>query len=278
MWNAIKRNFTQESFRQYVDGISWGAWRPSLIVWHNTAAPSLAQWHATADKDRKAMMVPGQTRINNLERYFRDERGWSGCPHLFVADDFIWVMNPLTRPGVHSPSWNSRSIGIEMVADFDREDDDTGAGLQVRNHTIFATALLCETFGLDPEGAIKLHREDPATTHACPGMDFALDKANAVHAVEALLLGGEHGPHDVIIGVGDAPLIKPAAARAEVIVNGLNLRNGPGVRNAIIGELDKPAAVTVLDHASNGATGWSRVQVTDTGRDGWVASRYIREV
>jgi hypothetical protein len=266
-WPAVKRGFTQEQFRQYVQSIQFGPWRPSLIVWHNTAAPSLAQWQKTAADDKANGLTPGITRIGNLETYFKNDNGWSGAPHLFIADDLIWVFNPLDKSGVHSPSWNSISIGIEMVADFDREDDDAGAGLKVKNNTIFATAILCETFGLDPNMAIKLHREDPKTTHACPGKDFAVDKADTVRAVAALMTGGEHGV---------AADTKPANGeeRGVTIADDLNFRAGPGVTNESHGSLPKGTDLAILGRASNGTTAWLKVK-TPAGHIGWVAGRYV---
>jgi hypothetical protein len=175
-WPAVKKAFSQEEFRAHVATLQWSRWRPSLIVLHNTAAPTWAQWHKTAEQDRAAGKVPGSSRIDSMENYFRDEKGWSGAPHLFVPEDRIWEFNPLTEPGVHSPSWNHVSIGIEMVADFDREDDGSGPGLLVRRNAVFAAAVLCSALGLEPRAQVKLHREDPKTTHACPGEYFALDR------------------------------------------------------------------------------------------------------
>ena len=44
--------------------------------------------------------------MRNLEAYYRDEQDWSAGPHLFVADDLIWVFTPLRTSWVHSPSWD----------------------------------------------------------------------------------------------------------------------------------------------------------------------------
>lgn len=274
-WPAIKRGFTQEQFRAYLADYRFGPWRPSLIVWHNTAAPTLAQWHATAEQDKDKGLAPGTTRIANLERYFRNDRGWSGAPHFFIADDLIWVFNPLDKPGVHSPSWNSRSIGIEMVADFDREDDDSGAGLKVRNNTIFVTAVLCEAFGLDPHAAIKLHREDPKTTHACPGKDFADDKTEAVNAVAALLAGGEHSEHDLAVGIGiQSPAPVPVPRKGLTTADDLNVRSGPGASNRAIASLPIRSALVILDNAKNSTTDWLKVR-TPNEAVGWVAGRFV---
>lgn len=273
-WPAVKRGFTQEGLRSYVAGLAFGIWRPSLIVWHNTAAPTLAQWHASGLEDAARDKPPGTTRIGNLESYFRG-RGWSGAPHLFIADDLIWVFNPLDKPGVHSPSWNAVSIGIEMIGDYDREDDDAGAGLKVKNNCIFATALLCETFGLLPRSAVRLHREDPNTTHKCPGNDLAVDKAPMIAAVEALLAGGEHAADDVAVAIGAAgPAPPPEERSGRVTVDGLNVRRGPSASSEIAGSLDTGTPVAVLEEARNGATGWLKVR-TPAGFVGWVAGRYV---
>lgn len=278
-WPAVKKDFQQEAFRAYVETLVWNRWRPSMVVLHNTAAPTLKQWHETAEKDRAAGRVPGTTRIESLEGYFKNVQHWSGAPHLFVADDRIWVFNPLTAPGVHSPSWNSLAIGIEMIADFDREDDDSGDGLKVRNNAIFCTAVLCAALGLDPHKAVKLHREDPRTTHACPGEDFARDEAEVITEIAALMDGGEHGHNDVAVAIGTAPP-PPAPARRSgtVLVDDLNLRRGPGVSNAAVASLRKGSVVSVLDKADNGTTSWLKVEMPGNVGPiiGWVAGKFVK--
>lgn len=281
-WPAVKQAFVQDDFRRYVAGLSWSSWRPSKIVWHNTAAPTLAQWIKSADADRAAGRVPGTTRIQNLENFFRFDNHWSGCPHLFIANDFIWVMNPLTAPGVHSPSWNGTSIGIEMVGDFDREDDDAGEGLKVKQNTIFATAILCSALGLEPgsgsvdratgktTGTIFLHKQDPKTTHDCPGKNIAQDKAQMIADVVDLMGGGEHDPH---ADVEAAP--KPAAERHGITTIGdLSFRRGPGVNNESTGSLAKGVSLAVLAEAQNGSSTWLQVR-TPAGHIGWVSGRYV---
>src|SRR5438128_8229564 len=137
-----------DQFRQYVASLHFTAWRPQFVVLHNTALPTLADWH----------QVSGQQRMKNLERFYRDVQGWSAGPHLFVADDLIWVFTPLTTSGVHSPSWNSISWGVEMVGDFSTE---AFAGA-IRENAVAALAGLHSLVGLDPQ-TIHLHKEDPLT-------------------------------------------------------------------------------------------------------------------
>ena len=118
-WKGIVgRGFTPAAFDAYASELTFGAWRPQFVVLHNTATPRLADWH----------MVPGPQRMKNLEAYYRDEQHWSAGPHLFVADDLIWVFTPLTTSGTHSPSWNSVAWGIEMVGEYDEERKRIGGG------------------------------------------------------------------------------------------------------------------------------------------------------
>ncbi len=278
MWPAVKKAFNQEGFRQYVQGLPVSKWRPSMIVWHNTAAPSLAQWIVSADRDRVAGLTPGITRIGNLEAFFRDNNGWSGCPHLFIANDAIWVMNPLTAAGVHSPSWNSISFGIEMIGDFDKEDDDLGQGLSVKNNGIFATAVLCEVFGIDPATRIMLHKQDPKTTHDCPGKNMAVDKAKMIATVEGLMSGGEHNSDDVgaVIG-GQAPPPPPKPWEGKTKIGQLNLRKGPGVMNESMGMLPNGLLIIVSGEAKNGTTTWLRV-TTPAGYTGWVSGAFVERI
>lgn len=277
-WPAVKRAFDKEGFRKYVLDLPASRWRPSMIVWHNTAAPTLAQWIKSGDQDRAAGRVAGITRINNLEMFFRDNNHWSGCPHLFIAPDYIWVMNPLTSAGVHSPSWNSISIGIEMIADFDREDDETGAGLLVKQSTVYATAVLCEAFGLQPRpDVIRLHKEDKKTTHDCPGKNIAVDKLRMIEAVQALMTGGEHDPakESHVITSGN-PILTPDAVKFGITVEDLNFRAGPSAISELKGHIPPNTKVEILDRAENGSTAWLRVK-TPGGYVGWAAGRYIKE-
>lgn len=274
-WPAIKLGFDQEGFRKYVRDLPVSKWHPSMVVWHNTAAPSLAQWMKSAAQDKVAGFIPGITRIRNLEAFFRINNGWSGCPHLFVANDLIWVMNPLTAPGVHSPSWNSISFGIEMIGDFDKEDDDSGEGLKVKNNAIFATAILCETFGIDPRLKIMLHKQDPKTTHDCPGKNIARDKDAMMQAVQDLMSGGEHSSEQVAkIIAGDMSKPEQTAIQGKTIVADLTLRTGPGVNNEARGSLPNNTTLTILDQAKNGTSTWLRVK-TPAGYIGWVAGKFV---
>jgi hypothetical protein len=176
--DIVGQGFTKEAFGSYVEGLSFTLWRPSFIVLHNTAVPTYAQWHD----------VPGAQRMQNLQSYYRDTQHWSAGPHLFIADDLIWVFTPLTTPGVHSPSWNSISWGVELVGDYSKEVMDPN----LLTNAISALATLHGAIGLDPN-TLKLHREDPLTTHICPGNEIL--KSAFIAQITAKLTSNFPGEH-----------------------------------------------------------------------------------
>ena len=184
-WKGIVgTSFAPDDFDSYCHTLLWTAWRPSFMVVHNTAIPSLAQRTKGLTK----------THIQNLEVFYRDKQGWKGGPHLFVDDRQIWVFTPLTVSGTHSPSWNKVALGIEMLGDYERESFDSGRGLKVRQNTVCALATLCAILGIDPS-TTKIHREDPLTTHACPGKNVR--KLELIQEVTDLIVARHAGEHPI---------------------------------------------------------------------------------
>ena len=185
VWKGIiGQSFEPETFNAYCNQLKWTSWRPSFIVLHNTAVPTLAQ------------RPNGLTlqHIKGLEVYYRDTRKWSAGPHLFIDDKQIWVFTPLTVSGVHSPSWNNLSLGIEMLGDYLKESFTTGRGLKVRLMATAAMTTLNSVLGIDPH-TMKLHREDPLTTHICPGA--AVRKLEIVQEVNDSLIALHAGEHPI---------------------------------------------------------------------------------
>jgi N-acetylmuramoyl-L-alanine amidase CwlA len=175
-WKGIVgKAVSPEEFRQHVDGLSWGAWRPAFITLHNTAIPSLAQRpHGFTEQ-----------HIRNLEGFYRG-KGWSAGPHLFIDDKQIWLFTPLTTPGVHSPSWNRTAIGIEMLGDYAKESFSAGRGLLVRRNTVAAMAALSKKLGFKPDGW-KFHVQDTASDHDCPGKLARDCRADLVKEIAAAM-------------------------------------------------------------------------------------------
>jgi hypothetical protein len=190
-WNDFSgKAYSREQTAERIASLNWTTWKPRGIVLHNTAAPTLAQWVESGPKH--------DARISNLQSYY-EGLGWHGGPHWFVSRNWInEFSNPLRR-GTHSPSFNATHFGIEMVGDFDREPFDGGDGALVRDNAVYLMALLCKRHGFRPDTDIKLHKEDPATTHACPGK--LVRKPDVIARVKAALAG-----------VGDSPAASPTPA------------------------------------------------------------------
>jgi GH24 family phage-related lysozyme (muramidase) len=259
-------HFSVEAFKDYVEQLPL-TWRPKGIVIHNTDAPNLAQARATKGGFPQ--------RVRNIAPHYKNQ-GWSSGPHLFVFEDRnIYTGTPLKEKGTHSPSWNGTYWGLEMVADFDigQDDDDAGPGLAVKEATCWAVAILLDKLGLPANNdTVKLHKEDPRTTHRCPGADIV--KADMLERIatylEDLSPAGDHG--DV-----DTP---PAKPRPGVVnTNELNLRDTPGMAGKVVvpGGLAKGTKLLIYSSAKNGVTEWFRVTVPMTTLEGWVAARYVNE-
>jgi N-acetylmuramoyl-L-alanine amidase CwlA len=188
-WKGIVGEaFTPDAFDRYCHTLQWNAWRPSFIVLHNTAVPSLAQLPHGFETRNMA----------NLEHYYRDQQNWKAGPHLFVDDRRIWIFTPLTVSGTHSPSWNKSSLGVEMLGNYQIEPFDSGRGLAVRQNTVAAIATLSAILGIDCS-TMRIHRDDPATDHKCPGKHVA--KVDVIREVQALMSSRHGGDHSDTTGI-----------------------------------------------------------------------------
>jgi hypothetical protein len=269
VWTPIDgRALSVDEFKAHVEGLNLSSWKPIGVVWHNTAAPTLVQWKK----------YTRQHWMESLASYYKG-LGWSAGPHMFIDDEKINLFTPLTHRGVHSPSFNAQYIGIEHVGDYAVEDDDSGPGLNVKNNGIAATAILCAHFGIPADTAhIKLHKQDPRTTHDCPGKDMADDYYKSVQAVvEYMGTGGEHAPdwgNHVDPGL-PAP-VSPAVRLGYTLVADLNLRESSSASSRAIVALSKGRPVTILGQAQNGNTLWFHVKLPDKNFEGWVAARYVQ--
>jgi hypothetical protein len=77
---------------------------------------------------------------------------------------------------------------VEMVGDYSIEP----FGGAVRSNVLKALSTLHAALGLDPN-ILRLHKEDPRTTHICPGSNVVkAEIIQGVHDGMAALTPGEH--------------------------------------------------------------------------------------
>lgn len=159
--------------------------RPKFPVLHNTSSPDIALYQSWM---KRGNPTPEQW-LRNLASYYSG-LGWNSMPHAFVLPDGrIGLGAPFSMKGTHSPSWNSISIGVETVGEFEHE---IWAGMPTERAAVALFGELCRHFGWQPDlyargvRGIHFHREDPATTHrTCPGRN--VDKARFVQMVLAYM-------------------------------------------------------------------------------------------
>ncbi|HRQ87337.1 MAG TPA: peptidoglycan recognition family protein [Bacteroidia bacterium] len=155
----VGKRWSTVSFPLYLKTLTRPSWAKSVTI-HYTAAPSLAQ---------RPHGFTAQ-HIENIRDYYRKTLGWSRGPHLFTDEDDIFGMTPLTMPGTHAVSFNSSSLSIEGLGNYDTEDPKSGRGLAVMLTTASTTRALLDWLGLKASReTVLFHRFDPRTTKTCPG-------------------------------------------------------------------------------------------------------------
>lgn len=236
-FTIVAKRFSPDEFANYLAGFALTAWKPFMVVLHNTAVPTL--------KDRPNGF--SAANMADLRHYYGEVQKWSGGPHLFVDPNGIWVFNPLDDPGVHSPSWNSTAWGVEMLGDYERESFETGPGLAVKTITVNALAMMFRRLGLKPDDAhFKLHREDPKTTHkGCPGKGVSKEAVRReVLSLMDRLVAPQGQPVKVVVyrkGRGSVPTVLDAK-----LVEGVTM-------------VDECVAVAQMGLPVTGLTGTARI-------------------
>ncbi len=156
-FSLVGTQWNLAGFEKYLSKTDTG-WSDSVTI-HHTGFPDLA------------MRKKGLTaqHIRNIRDYYKG-KGWSGGPHLFIDDLDISGMNPLNERGVHARSFNSKSIGIEVLGNYDNEDPKSGRGWECWKLTAKVVAAILNAKGLPATKAtILFHRDDPKTSKTCPG-------------------------------------------------------------------------------------------------------------
>lgn len=200
---TVRRVFTVPEFETYVEGaVKMADWRPSFVVVHNTDEPSVSRyvndWMKRGDSKWNPLIWN-----DNLAAFYSG-KGWKAGPHFFVLpDNRILAFTPMWVQGTHAPSWNSRSIGVETVGNFDKEPFSPN----IRDTLVSMLAILHVKLGLIPEDyklgvrGLHFHKEDPLTDHKdCPGHNVVKSAlvGAVVQSMHALNSGGHaHVPEAV---------------------------------------------------------------------------------
>lgn len=176
--NILGKKLNLDEFRNYCRTFDFGKLKPSSLVIHHTWSPKKSEW-----KSEKSIM--------GLKNYY-EGKGWSAGPHLFVAEDGIWLFTPMNEIGIHAgegnASWSlfgrpytgfrgplgsklvSYSLGIEVVGDYDIEKW-TG---ETYKNALGAIRILMETLGI-PTESLYFHRDFPSAKKSCPGYAITKD-------------------------------------------------------------------------------------------------------
>lgn len=144
----IAKCLTLKEFHGYTDKYDFGenpAWK---LVIHHTWRPKKDDWN-------------GYKTILALKSYY-ENKGWPAGPHLFVAEDGIWLFSPMNKEGIHAASLNRNSIGIEVVGDYDNEKWEGNT----KAYALGAIKVLMSKLSLTNTD-IYFHRD--ASPKSCPG-------------------------------------------------------------------------------------------------------------
>jgi hypothetical protein len=131
-----------------VKAYNFGSEPANKLVIHHTWRPTKETW-------------VGQRSIDGLKRYYENKK-WKAGPHLFVAEDGIWLFTPMRQDGIHTAGLNHRSIGIEVVGDYDKEK---WSG-QTKINALGTIKTLMDKLNL-AEKDIFFHRD--VSPKSCPG-------------------------------------------------------------------------------------------------------------
>jgi len=153
------RCLTIEQFVKHVEGLTFPKGMPNRIFLHHTWRPTRETWAGI-----KTIM--GMKAYYEKQRWYDEQgrlhEGWTAAPHVFVADDGIWLFSDLNYDGVGVAGHNRDSLHVEMVGDFDVSLPDGPTW----TNTVAVLGALCERINL-PATQFNFHRD--YSTKTCPG-------------------------------------------------------------------------------------------------------------
>jgi len=139
----LNKRLSLHEFRDYLKTYDFGSVFPDKLVLHHTWRPTKASW-------------AGEKTIAALKRHY-EGKGWPAGPHLFVAEDGIWLFSPMNKDGIHAGRLNKNSIGIEIVGDYDTE---VWSG-SIKTNALGVIQMLLDRLGLGMNG-LFFHRDASA--------------------------------------------------------------------------------------------------------------------
>ena len=165
----VGKVWTPASLAGHLDGRKRPSWVNSITL-HHTAEPSL-------ENRPNGLTIQ---HIINIREYYKKPKmingvlkpGWKSGSHLFIDEDEIFGICDFAAKGVHAVSFNSSSLGIEVLGFYDTgaEDPKSGRGLRCWSNAAVATKVLLDWLGLKKsKNTILFHRDDPQTSKSCPG-------------------------------------------------------------------------------------------------------------
>lgn len=167
------RCMTISEFVAYVEQLEFPEPLPDRIFLHHTWKPTRESWR-------------GYSTIMAMKAYYEKQlwidenglthEGWNAGPHLFVADDGIWLFSDLRYDGVGALGHNTGTRHLEMVGDYDAVQP-SGATWE---NTVAALGILHCKLGLDIQ-RLCFHRD--VSYKSCPG--WAVQKSWVIPQVAA---------------------------------------------------------------------------------------------
>jgi hypothetical protein len=166
------RCMSASEFVKYIEGLEMPQPLPTRFFLHHTWIPTRQSW-----KGHSTLVAMKRHYERQLWRdsQGRLREGWTVGPHLFVADDGIWLFSDIRYDGVGVYGHNYLSRHLEMVGDY---NDELPTGETLRN-TIVALGVLHEKLGLDIR---KLYFHRDFSSKSCPG--WAVQKSWIIPQVE----------------------------------------------------------------------------------------------
>lgn len=196
MWSKFDGHpYDRAALAAHVNGLDFSGWRrkdgsrgkPLFVVLHNTSVPTIKLWLSWAPEKR-------QQYIKNVQQMYENDDHWKSGPHFFVPpqnDVAAFGFADPTTAGTHASCFNSDSIGIEMVGEFNDEAFDSGPGALVRDNAVYLMALLHNKLGIAllpyvyGRSGLHFHVECRQDNHDCPGSN--VHKPDVIARVQAAM-------------------------------------------------------------------------------------------